>query len=205
MLPTFVRLYAQAGFKSRMSYSEIDSRIRNMFYTVVYNFSTWFSTSVFSMWIVRLLNACFTMLNWCTASCIAEGNYRNEAVTYRFPIAACTRYHAKNRRKPVSSRPIIAKHYIFVPVLINAIVLGFSARCVTRCQDELTRTKKLESCAVERNVLYELPETWANSSLTDIPSICNAIKRPMQSRSSHEILRFLLWLFYRIKIFYYNF
>lgn len=45
---------------------------------------------------------------------------------------------------------------------------GFSARCVTRRRDELTGMKKLESRAAERNVFYELPETWENSSLTDI-------------------------------------
>lgn len=180
MLSIFIRLYAQAGFKSCMSYSEIDSRIqRNVFYTVVYDFSTWFSTSVSSMRIARLLNARFITLNWCTANCIAEGKAEAQLSqrSCDLSISDCS-VHAKNRRKPVSSRPIIAKHYIFVPVLIN--VSGFSARCVTRCQDELTRTKKLESCAAERNVLYELPETWANSSLTDISSICNAIKRPMQ-------------------------
>lgn len=69
---------------------------------------------------------------------------------------------------------------------------GFSARCVTRRRDELTGMKKLKSRAVERNVFYELPETWENSSLTDIfKAVVMLLKNQCeQLRSNNKILKF---------------
>lgn len=125
----------------------------------------------------------------------------------RLPGArVATRKIAEN---PYPARPIIAKHYIFVPVLINATVPGFSAGCVTRRRDELTGMKKLESRAAERNVFYELRETRANSSLTDIiKAFVAPLKKADGDKNYVTIIRY--WDFcpsdhFRIKHLYYNF
>lgn len=119
------------------------------------------------MRVVRLLNARSTTLNLirCAASCIAwqaEGRLSQRSCDLSIPD--CSVHALPREKSPKTCIRLVnyRKTLHFRAVPINATVpLWFfvSARCVIRRRDELTRMKKLESRAAERNVFYEFSET----------------------------------------------
>lgn len=135
--------------------------------------STWFSTSVSSMRVVRLLNARFTRFNTvcCELHSVASRGViiatKLRLIDSRLQRArVATRKIAENLHPlgQLSQNITFSCPYQLMPLSLS----GFSARYVTRRRDEFTRMKKLESRAAERNAFYEFSETWTNTSLTDI-------------------------------------